>query len=153
MKIGQKFGQLTVIQLQKTKAECSCNCGNKILVDFADLPSKTNCGLCYLRKRGRVKKQFVDNRPERNTDEYKEWRNSVYKRDKYKCICCDTRKRGLNAHHLYGWNTYIHLRYTVSNGVTLCWKCHKHFHTLFGRGSNTREQFIFFLHTYYGRQL
>lgn len=66
---------------------------------------------------------------ERNTPEYKLWRQSVYKRDKFKCKKCGlkmTRKGNrLNAHHIRSWANYPQLRYAVNNGITLCYACHR----------------------------
>lgn len=152
MKPGQKFENLTVLKIEQNKAICSCTCGSITPIYISELESgkAINCGTCYIRKRGKIHRP--SRRPEMNTPEYKKWRNAVYRRDKYKCRCCDSGFR-LNAHHLNGWSWSINQRYEVDNGVTLCRSCHDSFHFFFGRGANTREQFIFFLYTYYGRHL
>lgn len=152
MKIGQKIGSLKVLKINGNKAECQCTCGSITPIYLSELESgkTTNCGTCHLRKKGRLKRQ--SRRPEMNTPEYKKWRNAVYKRDKKKCRCCDSGFR-INAHHLNGWNWAINQRYDVDNGVTLCYSCHDSFHFFFGRGNNTREQFVYFLYTYYGKIL
>lgn len=52
---------------------------------------------------------------------YKQWRQKVYSRDKYKCQypgCCMTKK--LNAHHIKTWADFPGLRYEINNGITLC---------------------------------
>jgi hypothetical protein len=150
MKPGQKFGNLTILKIVGNKAECSCTCGSITQVYLSEIEGKTNCGQCYIRKRGRIKRP--SRRPEMNTPEYKKWRTAVYRRDKYKCRCCDSGFR-INAHHLNGWSWAVNQRYEVNNGVTLCYSCHDSFHFFFGRGQNTRDQFVFFLYTYYGRHL
>jgi len=63
----------------------------------------------------------------RNYDDpvYREWRLRVYKRDKFKCqmpLC--NAKTNLQAHHIQKWSAASTLRYEVSNGITLCRKCH-----------------------------
>lgn len=63
----------------------------------------------------------------RNYDDpvYREWRMRVYKRDKFKCqmpLC--NNKTNLQAHHIQKWSAASTLRYEVSNGITLCRKCH-----------------------------
>ena len=76
--------------------------------------------------------------------DYKEWRAAVYKRDNYTCQICSNKGR-LNAHHLDGYANNKELRITLSNGITLCKECHDDFHHQYGRGNNTKEQFIEFI--------
>ena len=56
---------------------------------------------------------------------YKEWRISIYKRDKFKCQMpgCSSKKY-LNAHHIQKWASASMLRYDIDNGITLCRSCH-----------------------------
>lgn len=64
----------------------------------------------------------------RNYDDpqYKKWRLSIYKRDKFKCQWpgCSASKK-LNAHHIKRWADCPGLRYDVNNGITLCKDHHK----------------------------
>lgn len=57
---------------------------------------------------------------------YKKWRTEVYKRDHYTCQWpgCSTKKR-LNAHHIRTWSNFEALRFSVPNGITLCYQHHK----------------------------
>ena len=74
--------------------------------------------------------------------EYTKWREEVYKRDNYTCQRCGDNKGGnLVAHHLNGYDTFKEQRTEVNNGVTLCNVCHKEFHSLYGYGNNTKEQY------------
>lgn len=59
--------------------------------------------------------------------EYKKWRQSVYKRDSFKCQWpgCNASKKGLNAHHIKTWADFPGLRYDINNGLTLCKLHHK----------------------------
>jgi len=60
---------------------------------------------------------------------YNEWRKKVYQRDKYRCVLCKSKKSGtLNAHHLKKVRDYKDLILDVSNGLTVCEKCHKEIH-------------------------
>lgn len=65
----------------------------------------------------------------RTSKEYKDWRVSVFKRDKYTCQECGAKsKRGatviIEAHHKKPFATHHHLRFELSNGITLCKECH-----------------------------
>ena len=67
-------------------------------------------------------------RRERNFDDpvYKDWRNRVFKRDRYQCQMPQCgRKKKINAHHIRRWADSANLRFNTLNGITLCWSCHK----------------------------
>lgn len=77
----------------------------------------------------------------------------VFDRDNYTCQCCGKRGGNLNAHHLYNFSEYKDLRYDVSNGITLCEKCHLinysgSFHAIYGEHNNTPEQVYEFINNY-----
>lgn len=55
---------------------------------------------------------------------YKRFRLDVLKRDKHQCQMCNSKKR-LNVHHIIKWSSASALRFDVSNGITLCYSCHK----------------------------
>lgn len=62
----------------------------------------------------------------RHSKEYKEWRISVFERDKYSCVNCgDNRGGNLNADHIKPFSLFPELRLDVNNGRTLCIECHK----------------------------
>jgi 5-methylcytosine-specific restriction endonuclease McrA len=60
-----------------------------------------------------------------DSPEYKDFRNKVIKRDGRKCMMpgCSSKKR-LQVHHIRKWSTASSLRYEISNGITLCSRCH-----------------------------
>lgn len=66
--------------------------------------------------------------PERRSRAYRVWRSKVFKRDKYTCTACGQHGGYLEAHHLKPWARYPHLRLEVSNGSTMCLKCHYKLH-------------------------
>lgn len=66
----------------------------------------------------------IKNHAERSCIELKEWRRSVFKRDKYACVVCGYRGKGLEVDHIKSWSRYPELRFEVSNGRTLCKECH-----------------------------
>lgn len=57
---------------------------------------------------------------------YEEFRKAVRKRDQYRCRMpgCKCKKR-LQVHHIRRWAISRILRYEISNGITLCYACHK----------------------------
>jgi hypothetical protein len=57
--------------------------------------------------------------------EYKVWRQTVFKRDYFRCVLCGASGVKLEANHIRLWRDYPELRYDVDNGVTLCGPCHK----------------------------
>ena len=72
---------------------------------------------------------------------YKNWVRQVFDRDSFTCDICNQVGGELNAHHLDGWNWCKEKRFLLSNGVTLCKKCHLNFHRVYGNGDNTRQQY------------
>lgn len=52
---------------------------------------------------------------------YRLWRESVFKRDNFKCRIENKDCKGpLQAHHILRWAEYPDLRYVINNGITLC---------------------------------
>ena len=78
----------------------------------------------------------------RNFYEIDEWRKQVFERDNYTCQHCgDNKGHNLVAHHKDGYNWCEERRTDVDNGETLCNKCHKEFHSIYGYGNNTEQQY------------
>lgn len=63
------------------------------------------------------------------SQEYKDFRDEIFKRDGYTCLDCG-RKRVpgdrviLNAHHKKSFAKYFKLRFVKSNVITICKECH-----------------------------
>lgn len=89
-----------------------------------------------------------DRQHTRNYPEYYKWRTSIFERDNYTCQICNKVGTILNAHHFESYANNLELRVIVSNGVTLCKSCHDNFHKKYGRGNNTKEQYIEFKGSY-----
>lgn len=75
--------------------------------------------------------------------DYKIWWDGVLTHDNYTCQHCGSKKK-LQVHHMEDYAGNPDLRTELSNGVTLCKRCHKNFHHLLGRRS-TRAQVFWFL--------
>lgn len=118
-----------------------------------DLLSGKGCLQCAIRSnRGENNPRYNPNltdeerEKKRKTFEYCQWLKEVYERDNYTCQCCGSSKSGtLNAHHKDGYNWCKERRTDVTNGTTLCENCHKTFHSIYGYGDNTEQQFEEFL--------
>lgn len=96
--------------------------------------SKENCHFWKTEKTD--EDRYID----RKTLEYRIFVNKVLARDNYTCQCCGYID-DLKVHHLDGYNWYVNGRYDTNNGITLCGACHNNFHSIYGRGDNTKEQF------------
>ena len=57
--------------------------------------------------------------------EWRQWREKVFKRDDYTCQKCHIKGNILEPHHIKKLADYPELVYVVSNGQTLCRKCHR----------------------------
>jgi 5-methylcytosine-specific restriction endonuclease McrA len=76
---------------------------------------------------------------------YLQWARAIKERDGFTCRVCGRMGVILHSHHLFGWDRYTQLRFTINNGLTLCKVCHDSFHSAYGRGSNNAFQFLEFL--------
>jgi 5-methylcytosine-specific restriction endonuclease McrA len=61
----------------------------------------------------------------RKSRKYAIWRISVFERDDFVCQNCEERGGVLHAHHIKSFSEFPELRFVISNGVTLCERCHK----------------------------
>ena len=74
----------------------------------------------------------------RKTLEYKDWRLSVFLRDNKTCIICSS-KKDIEADHIKPWSIFPELRFTLSNGRTLCHSCHVNTPTYFNNRSGFNQ--------------
>lgn len=138
----EKYGVKSPIKLKSVQNKVKKTCQEKYGVDYF-IQTQVFSGSDNPRWKGGVKYH----RQERSTNEYINWRKSVYCRDLYTCQKCGAKsKKGnnkkveLNAHHIFNWKDYPDKRYDVNNGITLCVDCHNEFHSIYGRKDNTQKQ-------------
>lgn len=67
-----------------------------------------------------------------------------FERDNYICQICNIRGAELNAHHMNGFDLFLDERFDLNNLITLCKTCHDNFHSTYGKGKNTKDQFALF---------
>ena len=78
----------------------------------------------------------------RKYPEYIEFVKACLARDNYTCQCCGKKGQDdLEVHHLEGYEWCKEKRVDETNGITLCKNCHYNFHSIYGRGGNTKNQF------------
>lgn len=66
----------------------------------------------------------------RSSVEFAEWRKAIFERDHYICQDCGAHSGEgeavlLHPHHIKSFTQFPELRFEVTNGITLCDKCHK----------------------------
>lgn len=76
----------------------------------------------------------------RNSLEYRLWREAVFERDDYTCVCCGakfikgvTGRVILHVDHIKSFSEFPELRFEINNGRTLCYDCHRKTPTWGGR--------------------
>lgn len=133
----------------KTPMKYECSCGEVYYRTFNSFQYNSLCRDCTVlnipkgeRHHGWNPNLTDEDRVKNRKDlEYKQWRSSVYERDKYTCQCCgDNRGHNLNAHHILNHSEHLDLRTDIDNGITLCETCHVDFHITYGFTNNSREQ-------------
>lgn len=161
---GQEINGLRILKknqiIEKTgkkrlKWLCLClNCFNELVLETWTIINKLRhgCRQCYSQKfcgknsprwKGELKTE--DRIKRRNLPELKQWRSKVYEKDNYTCAITGKKGGRLCAHHIESWDKNPALRFDVANGVTLSESIHKLFHKIYGRGNNTKHQFLEFI--------
>lgn len=79
-----------------------------------------------LWKGGKTKENAVG----RNSFEYKEWRNKVFRKNYWTCQKCGHRGKNIEAHHINPYSPGLPSNLDPNNGITLCKVCHFNQHRL-----------------------
>lgn len=128
-------------------------CGNEYLVTPPSFLSGNRCPYCCKigENNPRWNPNLTDKERLENRDTTKniEWRKAVKEKFNYICQICFKDTHNNVAHHLNGYNWDKDNRFNVDNGVCLCEKHHKEFHSIYGYGNNTKEQFEEFRKMFY----
>ena len=80
----------------------------------------------------------INDRSDFNSPEYKAWKYSCLSRDQWTCALTGKKGVPFEVHHIVPWALAPHLRYAVSNGITLCKEAHE---MVTGREKEYEEQF------------
>lgn len=76
---------------------------------------------------------------------YKLWHKICLERDWFTCQKCRQMGKELHVHHINNFSDFPEIRFAIDNGITLCDKCHREFHKLYGIKNNTQGQIDEFL--------
>ena len=140
----------------KVRVKCDYpGCTDIHEVEYCGYIKRNHNGITYCLKHGNVVFHSGEKHPLynpnkehddiRETPEYAITKLNVHERDKYTCVSCGKKIYDPVFHHLYSVNTHKELACKIDNGVTLCKKCHRDFHNIYGYGNNTPAQFIDFI--------
>ena len=138
----------------KQKLLYRCKCGNIARIVLNKMAIGQHCSewksdklsKAALGKRLNPNRTDEERIQQRKYPEYLAWRKAVCESDDYTCHCCGEKGGRINAHHLKGFAEYPELRTDLSNGVTLCYACHKEFHRIYGSTGFTPEDFSEFVY-------
>lgn len=89
------------------------------------------CAILFRLMKAQTEREY-DRIHKRDTQAYRDWRISVFKRDKYTCQHCGKRGGKIHAHHIKRYRDNPELRTDLGNGITLCGRCHRELHRLEG---------------------
>jgi len=129
-----------------------CVCGNNFLSSFHNFKKGKRCFECGLKNR--IRKPIKDisitiRNKNRIISGYGKWKKQVKQRDNYICQYCGYKGKLndgiMDAHHIKNFSDNIKSSLELLNGITLCQKCHKDFHKMFGKKNNTKKQINIFL--------
>lgn len=138
------------------KVDCKCDCcGNLLIMTYQRYNQTNHNGNTYCIKCANTILHSGENNPrwnpnktnderemQRRYPEYHIFVKTCLTRDNYTCQCCNKHYNNLEVHHLDGFDWCKEKRTDVTNGITLCETCHSNFHFKYGKGKNTKEQYM-----------
>ena len=135
---------------QKLRYVCSCGTLSEINFDKFKLGQRCyNCKMEKLSGENHYKYNPEISEDERlikrNYPEYREWAKNVKERDNYTCQKCNQVGYKLVSHHIEGYRDNEEKRLDITNGITLCDCCHRHFHSKYGYVNFNEKQFQEFM--------
>ena len=153
-KITVKVKDLRPNSSVKIDVECDC-CKKSLTMAYSTYNNHCHNGNYYCRSCANKLLHSGKNNPnwnpnktdeerekKRNYPEYIDFIKKVLARDNYICQCCGKKsEQDVEVHHLDGYSWCRERRTDVTNGITLCKNCHGNFHSIYGKGQNTKEQF------------
>ena len=153
-KITVKTKDLQLSSGARVDVECD-GCFRILNWSYGDYTKCNHDGLTYCRSCGNKilhtgenhylwnsNKTDEERNNERKYQEYTDFIKRVLDRDNYICQCCQKKlNHDAEVHHLDGYNWCVEKRTDDTNGITLCETCHKNFHSIYGYGNNTKQQF------------
>lgn len=136
----------------KYKLNIKCSIGHNVSASYRSLKQNMfSCKKCSIvnmtgDKSPRYKHgRSAQDRDDRNKSRvlHNNWKRLLLVKFNFTCDNCKIKLKGneLAAHHLNGYHWDICNRYNINNGVILCKKCHNTFHSLYGKGDNTVNQY------------
>lgn len=163
--IGRRFGRLVVVGKEYTFLAdgtrrglwtCKCDCGKIAHVRSRQLISgRTKSYGCLRREVSRIRRYNPNLTQEerianRNRGyvfpEMIPWKKFVLVRDDFTCQVCGIKKaHNTTVHHKDSWKNHKDKRFDRDNGVTVCPRCHREFHSMYPNGDNTAEQWDVFV--------
>lgn len=141
------------------KVKCSCDykgCDKILNITYYNYNKTNHNGKTYCHTHamkvlnsGKNHSQWDNNKSqeERETGRiyqgYHNFINRVLNRDNFTCqICGSNLSNTLEVHHLDGYSWCKEKRTDETNAITLCHNCHCNFHNMYGKGNNTKKQFL-----------